>query len=348
MASESRKSKAHCVTLYGADARTRLVELEESVDTDREDFSAPKEQSQKMGNEGEKSSSTREKPKCCSIQAEPCAWLDFLTALLFSGYCVFLIWLLAYTKDNLYYHFLNLVPFFFIVLWSVLPCCYDKRVSTLYHQLRMMGLVAVVMSTFTMLTRVAFYHLTDKHTIGTNFVVVSLKASIAVFLWAMLARKRLSLIAIKADKNIIVQVILDNVDIFNLVEILWWDSDIGLGELIPEESPLEKTIQTFCTLAFVVLWIQAASLGTTLDELTASIGLTGETFSRIRRIYEIIVHCLSLLFHNVPFLVVRIFVWVHFHKYNIGFITKNVMAIIFSIGEIRYLALTGYDLQIQY
>lgn len=335
--------------MYGTDARTRLVELEESGD--REDgptsFSASKEQSQSIGNGGEKSGSTREKPKCCFIQAEPCAWLDFLTAMLFSSYCVFLIWLLAHTKDNLYFHFLNLVPFFFIVLWSVFPCCYDKRVAISCRQFRMMGVVVVVMSAFTMLTRVAFYHLTDKQTIGTNFVVVSLKASIAVFLWAMLARKRFKLIAIKADKNLIVQVILDNVDIFNLVELLSRDTDIGLGQLILEESPLEQTIQTFCTLAFVVLWIQVASLGTALDELSNTFGLTGETNSWIRRVYEIIVQLLSLVFHNVPFLVIRLFVWVHYHKYNIGFIAKNIMAIIFCIGEIRYSAYNGYDLQIQ-
>ena len=118
--------------------------------------------------------------------------------------------------------------------------------------------------------------------------------------------------------------------------------------LIQEGSPLEIAIQTFCTLAFLVLWIQVASLGTVLDQLASIFQLSAENINLKKSVYNIILQLLSLIFHNIPFLAIRIFVWVLYKEYDIGFIAKNVMAIIFGIGEIRYSVLFGYDHQLQF
>ena len=350
MSGELKKSDS---TWYGTNAQERLLELERSVNSDigggERNTSIQNGKSYEIiENEQEASNNTRD--NCCFVQAEPCAWLDFLTAVVFTGYCVFIVWLLAHTRENLYYHLLNILVFSFIVIWSIFPWCYTRGMAIFSRQLRLIGVVAVLMTTFTMLTRTAFYQLTSSKdvTIGKNFVVVSLKACIAVFLWAMLAQKRLSLIAIKADKQLIVQVILDSVDIFSLAETLCMShsSDSAVGKMEPviqEGTPLEMTIQTFCTLAFVVLWIQVAALGTALDHLAGILQQDPDRVSTTKSVYNIIFQSLSLAFHNIPFLAIRIFVWVQFKVYDIGFIAKNVMAIIFGIAELRYSVILGYN-----
>lgn len=255
------------------------------------------------------------------------------------AYSMFLIWLLVYVKGEPKYYYLSLIPFFLIALWSFFPCCYDKRVAVYFQQLRMVGVVAVLMSTFTMLSRTAFYHLDHKPTIGSEFVIMSLKCSIFVFIWAMLAYKRFRPLAIKANRHTIIQVILDNCDIFNLIETL--SQDRGLGKCISENSSLENAIQVFGTLAFVILWLEP-SLGKAVNESKKAFKPTMEGFGSNRSIYNIIVQWVSLLFNNIPFLVIRIIVWVNYDIYNICFVAKNVIFIIFCVVEMRFSALAGH------
>ena len=105
-----------------------------------------------------------------------------------------------------------------------------------------------------MLTRLAYYHLSHDQTVGTNFVIISLKANILVFLWNIAARKRFSLAEIRAEKDILTLVILDNVDIFNKIELLAAHSELGIAE----ESSLEKAIQSFCSMSFNVVSCESA------------------------------------------------------------------------------------------
>ena len=48
------------------------------------------------------------------------------TVLVLAGYSVFLIWLLAYLKGNLYYYLLNLISFT-LILMPLLLCCVRKE-----------------------------------------------------------------------------------------------------------------------------------------------------------------------------------------------------------------------------
>lgn len=324
------------VSLYGATAR--LIDKETfSTGTS---FRFPGEASDCEREEENLTEMTGQNFSWSNITSDGCAWLDVVTALICIAYSMFLIWLLAHVKSNPNYYFLSFIPFFLIAQWSCLPCCYDKRVAVYFQQLRMIGVVTVLMSTFTMLTRTAFYHLDHKPTIGSEFVVMSLKCSIFVFVWAILAYKRFRPLAIKANKHTIVQVILDNCDIFNLIETL--SQDHGLGKCISENSSLENTIQVFGSLAFVILWLEA-SLGKAVDDSTGTFRPTMEGFRSNRSIYNIIVQCISLLFHNIPFLVIRIIVWVYYDVYNICFLAKNLIFIIFCIVEMRFSALAGHD-----
>ena len=323
-------------SLYGATAR--YID-KETVSTGTS-FAFPVDATEIEEEEGERFQRNEQGFSCSNISTDSCGWLDFVTALICIAYSVFLIWLLAHVKDETNYYFLNFVTFFLIVLWSVLPCCYDRRVAVYFQQLRMVGVVAMLMCTFTMLTRTAFYHLKRTQTVGPEFVIMSLKCSIFVFVWAMLARKRFRPIAIKANRHTIVLVILDNADIFNLAETL--SQETGLGKSIAEHSPLENAIQVFGTLAFVILWVEA-SLGKAVDESTKTFKPTMEGVGSNRSIYNIVVQWISLLFHNIPFLVIRIIVWVNYDVYNICFVAKNVMFIIFCVVELRYSALAGHD-----
>lgn len=262
---------------------------------------------------------------CCECDI----WLDRITTAIFLAYSIFLVWLLAHLKGNWYY-FLNLIPFFFIVVPTLIICMHNVRKSWLLLALRhfqLAGVVAILISTFTMLSREAYFHLSHNQTIGTNFVVVSLKASILVFLWQIFARKRFSVTKIKAGKDIITRLVLDGVDIFNMIDILAMHSDLAIAE----ESPIEKAIQAFCILSFM-LFCYESCIGVFVDEW--NVDETSSDKDNLNHYYQIWVHGTSLLTQNFPFFIIRIVFWIRNGVCNLGFLAKNAMAIVFGIAEI--------------
>jgi len=102
------------------------------------------------------------------------------------GYSLYLIWLLAYLKDNNYYWFLCFIPF----ILNFMPCILLLRKA--YHDNDLLdidggtfkryqpsvGVVVNVMTCFTMLTRQAYYHRQPDEFIGPRFIILSLQASI--------------------------------------------------------------------------------------------------------------------------------------------------------------------------
>lgn len=270
---------------------------------------------------------------CCENKKWVCT-LNIVTAVLYAVYYAFLVWLLVHLKKNSSYYALISLPLFCDILLFVIFIChrgYQIVVASL-QAFRVTAVVLTLMSMFTLLTRHAFYHVSNKEFIGRNFIIVSLKGSVLVFLWDLLSQRHFNLVQIKKDKDVITRIILDNVDIFNMVEFLVVQSATG-SSLIDEDSPLEKVIQTFCTLSFLICWAETLYVCTT--EYEGRQHPLRHTFS--------VVYYVSVFLQNIPFLIIRVYIWVKYDLYSLGFLVKNLLAIIFGITEI----FTAYTVCVQ-
>ena len=100
------------------------------------------------------------------------------------GYSLYLIWLLAYLKDNNNYWFLSFIP----LLCNVLPflllykAYHDNEFPEIKGGTFMVyqpsyGVVIYLMAYFTMLTRQAYYHRQPDEFVGPRFIILSLQAS---------------------------------------------------------------------------------------------------------------------------------------------------------------------------
>ncbi|KAL9971799.1 hypothetical protein ACROYT_G018007 [Oculina patagonica] len=201
-------------------------------------------------------------------------WLLFLARLLLHlgclGYNVYLIWLLAYLKDNPYYWFLSFIPFFLNLLWPFLGLLAQKKLFTdnavcrdlLYRHNRMgrmtleapsVGVVFNLMACFTMLTRLAYYHRQPDEFIGPRFIIFSLQLSIILFILDCFLQREGKVKNLLNFEDALARMLLDFVDIFNMIEILSTNECGGLGSFVSEESSTEEAIQAFCTLSFVIV-----------------------------------------------------------------------------------------------
>ncbi len=119
--------------------------------------------------------------------------------------------------------------------------------------------------------------------------------------------------------------LLDFVDIFNMIEILSANECGGLGSFVSEKSSTEQAIQAFCTLSFFVVL-------SSLDFLTKisreyDQGIDDAKFYKREEILYSLVMSASYI-QNLPFLVIRIVAWARYKVYNLGFLVKNVFAIV--------------------
>ena len=255
-------------------------------------------------------------PHCCGRKCT-CA-LNVLTAVIYSFYYTFLVWLLSHVESNTNYYALISLPLLCdIMLLVIFIRChsYDTVVVSL-QAFRITAVVLTLMSTFTLLTRHAFYHASDNSFIGTNFIIISLKGSVIVFLWDLLSQRNFDMQRIAKDKDVITRIILDNVDIFNMVEVL-------LMPTVAADSTLEKVIQTFCTLSFSICWAETLYVCVTEYEHPHPLHLT---FS--------VVYYVSIFLQNVPFFIIRLYAWIRHDIFSLGFIVKNLLAIVFGMAEI--------------
>ena len=190
------------------------------------------------------------------------------------------------------------------------------------------GVVPILMASFTMLTRQAYYHRQLDEFIGPRFIILSLQASIIVLLMDFVlerARKQENLLDYK---DALSRMFFDFVDIFNMVEVLSVNVCVGVGSYVSEDSSTERAIQAFCTMSFVIMvpFAQNTMVMVSEDEEGQhSSRTTGEILNSKMTI-------VSGVYQNLPFLVIRIVVWVQYDLYSLGFLVKNVSVIVLCIA----------------
>lgn len=101
------------------------------------------------------------------------------------GYNLYLIWLVAYLKDNNYYWLLCFIPclFNFVFPAAYLACHRNKDLNANLALLiaPSSGVSINLIACFTMLTRQAYYHRQPDEFIGPRFIIMSLQGSIILF-----------------------------------------------------------------------------------------------------------------------------------------------------------------------
>ena len=208
-------------------------------------------------------------------------WLLILGRLLLHlgclGYSLYLIWLLAYLKDNPYYWFLGLIPvicnLFFPILAIVKNTVFRNNIcgrlaanilSTArilsksarqgFLQTPSTSVVFILMTCFTMLTRLAYYHRQPVEFIGPRFIIMSLQGSIILIFRDFYLQGEGKLESLLNCKDTMTRVLLDFFDIFNMVEVLSANQRVGVASFVSENSHTERSIQAFCTMSFVCIW----------------------------------------------------------------------------------------------
>ena len=135
-------------------------------------------------------------------------------------------------------------------------------------------------------------------------------------------------------RDALTRILHDLVDIFDSVEILSVNVCVGVGSYVFEDVSTERAIQAFCTISFMIILSGPNSMAmmckNELDE-EDSVGLTVEQRSCGEILYSGIT-IYSALYQNLPFLAVRIVVWAQYKLYSLGFLVKNVTAIVLSIA----------------
>ena len=119
--------------------------------------------------------------------------------------------------------------------------------------------------------------------------------------------------------------LLDFADIFDMVEILSVNVCVGVGSYVSEDSSTERAIQAFCVMSFMIV-----SYG---YDILMIYQVKGESPSSART-YEVKLTLCSVVFQNLPFLVIRIVVWAQYKLYSLKFLVKNVTVIIFLLVKI--------------
>ena len=186
-----------------------------------------------------------------------------LLHLLCLGYSLYLIWLLAYLKDNNNYWFLSFIPILFNFaepIWVLCKAYHNNdfqeiREGTFISKVSppSYGVVVNLMACFTMLTRQAYYHRQPDEFVGPRFIILSLQASIILILLDFVLERVRNRAHLLDYKDALIRMLLDFLDIFNMVGILSVNNCVGVGSFVSEGSSTEKAIQAFCTMSFVIV-----------------------------------------------------------------------------------------------
>jgi len=249
--------------------------------------------------------------------------LSVLYDLACTAYSFYLVWLLAYLKENRNYWFLSfLVAYIPLVLLAKLLSLPVKPRSALWVTVTMSLFIINVMVCFTMLTRTAYYHRQPDQFIGPRFIIVSLQGSIILVSLGFVLKRECQMKLVFEDKDVLNRAVLDFVDIFNMIEILSATECVGVGSLLSEGSSTEMAIQAFCTLSFLIL----------LADCTDDRRPDQENNRRRRLVF--CVFYFSIMIQNFPFLIIRIIVWAQYKLYSLGFLVKNVFAIVISFIQL--------------
>lgn len=259
------------------------------------------------------------------------------------GYSLYLIWLLAYLKENNNYWFLSFIPFYFNLAILFVGCCTGGINFEETSFLALFGVVINLMACFTMLTRQAYYHRQSDEFIGPRFIIMSLQGSIILVLLDFFLYTQGKLDNLLNCKDVLTRMLLDFVDIFNMVEILSINGCVGVGSFVSEESSTEKAIQAFCTMSFMILVRLPPNVEfmTQLNEGNREQRLWQGTPGE--KIYYFLIS-VSALYQNLPFLVIRIVIWAQYKLYSLGFLLKNLTVIILFIQSLlKWRRVPGVD-----
>ena len=257
------------------------------------------------------------------------------------AYNLYLIWLVAYLKDNGYYWFLSLIPLNFNVLGPLIVFLVRKMSVNVFDNKFLDGIewmtfsfavVLTLMSCFTILTRVAYYQRQPDQLIGPRFIIFSLQGSIILILLDFFLQREGKLKEMLDFKDALTRMLLDFIDVFNMIEILSANECVGLGSFVSEGSSTEKAIQAFCTMSFLVI-LCALEVEPLFDQ---SLRLNHEDCDNNEQKFRIpsqlfFILYASCLFQNIAFFVIRIVVWAQYNFFNLGFIVKNALVIFYFI-----------------
>ena len=267
-----------------------------------------------------------------------------LLHLVCSGYSLYIIWLLAYLKDNNNHWCLSFIPIFFnffpFLAWCMAYHINGKDTEFVFLLLSpSIGVVLNLMACFTMLTRQAYYHRQPDELIGPRFIIGSLQGSITLFFADFFLQREGKLDHLLHYKDALSRMLLDFVDIFNMVEILSLNDCVGVGSFVSEESSKEKAIQAFCTLSFCVVLsglndLMTANSKDGVDFSGRLVDKENQRRSSMTRgeLLCSVITMISVVLQNVPFLVIRIVVWAQYKLYSLGFLVKNVTVIVLYVA----------------
>lgn len=266
------------------------------------------------------------------------------------GYNLYLIWLVAYLKDNNYYWLLCFIPclFNFVFPAAYLACHRNKDLNANLALLiaPSIGVSINLIACFTMLTRQAYYHRQPDEFIGPRFIIMSLQGSIILFFLEFFLQREGKLDKMLDYKDALTRLLLDFVDIFNMVEILSVNDCVGVGLFVSENSSTEIAVQTFCTSSIFIVWytldinaVKSMYRITTffhhakvLKNQPRSDSHQHHSPKTYREVLYLGMTLMSAFYQNLPFLVIRIVVWAHYKLYSLGFLVKNVTVIVLAIA----------------
>lgn len=264
------------------------------------------------------------------------AVLDAVVSGLVFMYAFLLTLLVAHVRENWKYLSIMMLWFFYIILRMN---TYKRGTSAtafgrkLWHftgmSFSIMFMYATLVIVFPVLIRDAFYDSTTTNS-DIRLIMPSLKASAGFTLIGMAARRSFHCGKILGHMDIINSILLDNVDIFNLVETLGVVD--GDSPMIPEGSVMEICILVACEVAFLIIALEALMPYSLLVLDRKNVGMLKHNVS-IQESKEqaiVMMYPYSLLVLNVPFLVIRLALFAKYDTLQLGYVIKNVSSILFG------------------
>lgn len=271
------------------------------------------------------------------------AVLDVFVSAIMFFYASLLALLVAYVRNEWKYSCILMLWFFYIILRVNTYSTLGARVSTLKRKIWHFSGVSfstvcmyfTLVIVFPMLTRDAHY---GKPTTDTKdrpsalLIMSALKASVGFALLGMAARRSFHCGKIISHMDIITSLLLGNVDIFNLAETLSVENSEILP-LIPKGSAMEISILIACEIAFLVIVLEALMPYSLITLDKENVGKLKHNLS-LKQTKEqaiVMVYPYSLLVHSVPFLIIRVLLFVFYNTLQVAFVIKNITSIILGI-----------------
>lgn len=294
--------------------------------------------------EAQQKSKTQNVIQSCGahIPHGPVALDAFVSGFMFF-YASLLALLVAYVRKEWKYLGILMLWFFYIILRVNTYNTLGARVSILKRKIwhffgisfSTIFMYFTLVIVFPMLIRDAYYGepTADTEDRPSTLLIMSvLKASIGFALLGMAARRSFHCGKIISHMDIITSLLLGNVDIFNLAEILSLENGEILP-LIPKGSAMEISILIACEIAFLIIVLEALMPYSliTLDKENVGKLKHNMSLKQTKEQAIIMVYPYSLLVQNVPFLIIRVLLFVFYDILQVAFMIKNITSIVLGM-----------------